>query len=130
MTKEDHIKYWIQSSEKDGQRIVLLIKGKDFVFALYSAHLVLEKLCKAVWVKENKGNHPPRVHNLMWILQETNVSLNEEENSFLRTMNDFQLEGRYPDYTFKIYKICNKSFTEKLLKESSRFQKKLRDCLL
>ena len=30
-------------------------------------------------------------------------------------MNDFQLEGRYSDYQFKIYQRCSKDFTEKIL---------------
>jgi len=30
-------------------------------------------------------------------------------------MNDFQLEGRYPDYQFKIFQRRSKDFAEKIL---------------
>ena len=55
MTKKDHINYWVKSSEKDGERIGLLIDGKDFVFALYSAHLSLEKLMQSSLGKRKQG---------------------------------------------------------------------------
>lgn len=50
---------------------------------------VLEKLPKAHWVKDNHDNHPPRTHNLIKLSSQINFKLTE----------DFQLEGRYPDYT-------------------------------
>ena len=56
MTKEEHIKYWVETSEKDFQRAELLFREKDFVFALFCLHLVLEKMLKTVWVKSSLGN--------------------------------------------------------------------------
>jgi len=45
---------------------------------------------------------------------------------FLDRMNDFQLEGRYPDYTMRIFKVCKKKFTEEVLKEV----RKIKKCLI
>jgi hypothetical protein len=45
----------------------------------------------------------------------TNIELNENQIEFLQEFNDFQLEGRYPDYKFEINKICDYSFTNKIL---------------
>jgi HEPN domain-containing protein len=82
MTKQEHIDYWIQSSNKDWERIELLLNGNDNVFALFSAHLALEKLSNAVWVKDNESNHPPRIHNLILILQQTQTEITDIENLF------------------------------------------------
>ncbi len=59
MNKQDYIQYWKASAEKDWRRVNLLFKNRDFVFALFCAHLTLEKLLKAHWVKDNNENYPP-----------------------------------------------------------------------
>ena len=83
---------------------------------LFFAHLTLEKLCKAIWVKYNDDNFPPKIHNLVKIIRQTAVVLADEQIEFLQAFNDFQLEGRYPDYLFEIDKMCNKKHTAELLK--------------
>ena len=54
--------------------------------------------------------------------------MNKEEHIqyWLERMNDFQLEGRYPDYQFKIYQICTREFTTQILNKV----KTIRICLL
>lgn len=119
MTKQDHINHWKNSAARDWKASNHLFQSKDFVHSLFFAHLVLEKLSKAHWVKNHTSNHPPRIHNLVYIIDSANVALTEEQLIFLEKMNTFQLEGRYPDYQKKIYRMCNKSFTETYLKQAN-----------
>ena len=126
MTKQQHIDYWINSAEKDWVSVDILFAGKQYLHCLFWAHLALEKLAKAHWVKNQKENIPPKVHNIVWLLEESNIDLGDVTMIFLRKFNDFQLSSRYPDYLNEIYKICNKEFTfEKLEKV-----KEIRQCLL
>ena len=53
MLKQEHIQYWITSSENDWEVIQSLIHGEKFLYALFFAHLTLEKLLKGHWVKDN-----------------------------------------------------------------------------
>ena len=46
--------------------------------------------------------------------------------NFLEEFNDFQLAGRYPDYTNSMYKVCTKEFTAEQLEKV----KEIRICLL
>ncbi|MCX6270622.1 MAG: HEPN domain-containing protein [Bacteroidetes bacterium] len=69
MTKEEHIKYWISIAEKDWKVVRNLYKSKDYVYCLFFAHLVVEKLSKAIWIKFKEENHPPRLHNIVYILE-------------------------------------------------------------
>jgi len=85
--------------------------------------LTLEKTIKAIWVKYNKSDFPPRIHNLVKLIGETPVKLSEQQLIFLNDLNRFQLEGRYPDYTGKIYEECTNEFTFTLLKEGKEIQK-------
>ena len=120
MTKDEYINYWKETSVMDWSSAEDLFKTKHFVQALFFAHLALEKLCKAAWVKHNEPNHPPRIHNLVYILKQTPLTLNETQLDFLLLFNDFQLEGRYPDYQNKIYKSCDEQTTGKFLEQANK----------
>lgn len=115
MSKEEHIEYWKKSSEEDWLTVETLFKSSRYVHCLYFTHLALEKLCKAIWVKDNEGNIPPKIHNLVKILQNTKQTFNESDLTFLEEFNDFQLDGRYPDYIFSINKMCTLEFTKIIL---------------
>lgn len=115
MTKSDHIKYWIKSAEDDWEAVLSLLNSKKYVQSLFFAHLVLEKWCKAHWVKDNANDYPPKTHNLVRLVQETKLDLSDDNLAFLEQFNDFQLEGRYPDYLFSIQKKCTFAYTEALL---------------
>ena len=118
MNKEDYIAYWKSTAEIDRVVIQHLFKSKDYMQALFFAHLVLEKLSKAHWVKDHDSNHPPRIHNLVALIDSTLLDPDENQRAFLEKMNTFQLEGRYPDYRMQLYKMCDKKFTEEILKQA------------
>jgi HEPN domain-containing protein len=41
---------------------------------------------------------PPRIHNLIRLVEIAKLELGPEEKQFLREFNLYQLEGRYPDF--------------------------------
>ncbi|MDR3184978.1 MAG: HEPN domain-containing protein [Prevotellaceae bacterium] len=126
MTKEQHIDYWINSAEEDWLSVDALLDRKRYLHCLFWAHLTLEKLAKALWVKHHEGNLPPKIHNITWLLINSNVNLGKDRMEFLANFNDFQLSSRYPDYLNKIHKVCTESFTtSELIKV-----KEIRTCLL
>ena len=127
MTKEQHIKYWVDTAQYDwlGTEEAFNIT-KRYMHCLFWAHLTLEKLAKALWVKTHQENIPPKVHNVHWLLEQSNIDLGEEMMNFLMKFNDFQLEGRYPDYSNNIYNLCTKDFTSEKLEKV----KEVRQCLL
>ncbi len=126
MNKKDHIKYWVDTAVDDWASVNLLLKGKQYLRALFFGHLTLEKLCKAHWVKDNESNYPPKIHNLVWLVEKTNLSLSADDMDFLRRINDFQLEGRYPDYLENM----NRAYKAKNTKEILDKINLIRKCLL
>lgn len=125
MTKDDYIKYWIKTSDDDWKRVELLAEKRDYIFALFCLHLSLEKQAKALWVKEHKSNFPPKIHNLLALVENSSLLLSEGQLRFLDQLNQFQLEGRYPDYQGKIHKIA----TQKLVKEFTEKAKEFKLCI-
>ena len=126
MTKEQYIDYWIDTAQNDWITVEAMFDAKRYLHCLFWAHLTLEKIAKAHWVKTHEENIPPKVHNVHWLLVQSNIDLGEEMMNFLMKFNDFQLEGRYPDYTNNIYKLCTKEFTRDKLEKI----KEVRECLL
>jgi HEPN domain-containing protein len=126
LTKQQHIDYWVNTAEDDWGSVELLFKGKKYLQCLFWAHLTLEKLVKALWIKNHTENAPPRTHNLIWLLEQSNYDLGVENMNFLDDYNAFQLSSRYPDYLNRIYKVCTKEFTENQLNKVNE----IRICLL
>jgi HEPN domain-containing protein len=90
------------------------------------AHQSLEKLAKANWVRTHQENYPPRVHNIVYLLEQSDIDLGKDTMEFLGLFNDYQLSGRYPDYERKIHKMCTREFTVEKLKTVNT----IRTCLL
>jgi len=123
LTKEEHIVYWIESAKRDWHAVQDLYKGKNYLQSLFFAHLVIEKLSKAHWVKDSPGNIPPKIHNLTTIVTKTKLELATEDLQFLSQLNQFQLEGRYPDYMQKLYKTYKAERTKIILDKVNAIRK-------
>jgi len=59
MTKEEHIQYWTKQVNDDFDCANVLYQANHFAQSLFWAHLALEKMSKALWIKTNDGNAPP-----------------------------------------------------------------------
>lgn len=120
--KQEHINFWIDQSNDDWAAVGTLFNGKKYLQSLFFAHLVIEKICKAIWIKHNVGNVPPGSHNLIYLLSSTEIDLPDDKSEFMLSLNRFQLEGRYPEYLTKIHEICNKQFTSSMLDKTNELR--------
>ena len=77
---------------------------------------------KAHWVKDNEVDVPPKIHNLQRLAAKTRLVLTDDEISFLGSINDFQLEERYPDSTLSSYLLANRERSEEILIEINKFR--------
>jgi HEPN domain-containing protein len=102
------------------------MSGKQNVFALFAFHLTIEKLLKAIWVKDNIENTPPRQHDLTFIYNQTDLKLDSELYDYLPVINTWNIESRYPDYKLKIYERADINYMNQYFEKVS----KLKECLL
>jgi HEPN domain-containing protein len=124
--KQDYIKYWIKTSEDDLFTMESNFTSGNFDWALFIGHLSLEKILKALWVKNNTSDIPPRTHNLRKIADEAQYPMSDDEAILLLEINDFNLEARYPDYKFDFHTKCTKKFAEGYIKKI----KELHQCIV
>lgn len=129
MNKEELISYWIESSDNDFRTMNHLFEKKDYNWALFVGHLIIEKLLKAYYVK-NVDNTPPFIHNLLKLAEKSKIELSEEQKDILDTVSTFNLRSRYEDYKLEFYKMCSKRFTTKWIKKITEFRKWIKEQLL
>jgi HEPN domain-containing protein len=118
MTKEQHIAYWVSQVDADFDCALVLEKAQHFSQALFWAHLTVEKLIKALWVKNNIENTPPFTHNLLRLVVLTGERFTEVELEYFSEMNVFQIKGRYPDYAENIEEIVTAEVCDEYLTKS------------
>lgn len=92
MNIEQHIKFWLDSADHDLGAAESLFNSGKFDWCLFLGHLVLEKALKAVYVRDNANEMPPRVHNLVKLAEATELKLDEDIKLFLDEITDFNLE--------------------------------------
>ncbi len=96
------------------------------MFCLFAFHLTIEKLLKAHWVKDNINDYPPRIHDLPELYNQTDLNLENGMFDYLSSINEWNIESRYPDYKLKIYQRA----TDQYLNEHLQKILELKKCLL
>ncbi|VEN74052.1 HEPN domain-containing protein [Candidatus Desulfarcum epimagneticum] len=123
--KQKQIDYWIKSAEHDLDVAETLFQNGKNDWCLFLAHLVLEKMFKAIYV-QNIGKTAPRIHDLARMANMAKIELEEDTLEFLDAVNTFNISTRYPDEKLKFYKLCTAEFTKKNFNQI----KEIYQCLL
>lgn len=108
--KERIVNHWIESSDKDFKTMMDLYLTQNNIWALFIGHLVIEKLLKALYVK-NKDEFPPMTHDLRRICDKANIELDINRQILLDSISRFNINARYDDYKQSFFKLCNDDFT-------------------
>ena len=75
--------------------------------------MVIEKLLKALYAKNNKGApYAPKAHDLLYLAEKLNIELTEEQEITLNEITTFNLSTRYDDYKRAFYNKCTDEYTE------------------
>lgn len=122
LTKEGHIDYWKREADRNWETALYLKNGSQRVMALFMLHLIVEKLLKAHWVKDNVDNQPPRTHDLQNLHNQTELDLPAEEYDYLAIVNQWSIDTRYPDYKEKIYAIATETYVDNQFEKISKLK--------
>lgn len=110
MEKDSIINFWVETANKDYNTMLNLYKSEDYHWCLFMGHLVIEKLLKALYVK-NGDEKVPRIHDLLRLAEKAQIKLTEEQEDMLDMITTFNISARYPDYKQNFYKKCDYEFT-------------------
>ena len=109
--KNKLLAYWLDSSEKDFKTMQDLYLTKNNNWALFLGHLVIEKLLKALYIK-NVGDFPPLIHDLRRLLEKSGIELEADRKLLFDSITRFNINARYDDYRQSFYSLCTDEFTK------------------
>jgi len=130
MIKEEHVKFWQESANESWSSAVYLASGKHYSLALFALHLTLEKLFKALWIKESITDTPPYTHDLQKLCNELQLDISAEDYDFLSIMNSWNIRGRYPDYTKRLYQNTTDNYLKEQIRKVEILKKWLEEKIL
>ncbi|HOW30377.1 MAG TPA: HEPN domain-containing protein [Bacteroidales bacterium] len=113
--------HWIKTSDKDFITMMNLFHSKDYHWALFIGHIVIERLLKACVVKETL-DHPPFTHDLSKLASLTGMPFTEEHLDWFDTISAFNLNARYDSYKEAFYKKCTHDFTKEWIEKITVLQ--------
>jgi AbiV family abortive infection protein len=99
---------WVASADEDWQTAEILLNKKRFVPALFFVHLSLEKLIKALIIKQNIA--VPLSHDLEYLYSKI-ADVPEKYELWLREITGFNVEARYDIDKLKLYKKATANYT-------------------
>ena len=114
MTSQELIKYWQESASDSLDTSKTLFMPGKYHHCLFFLHLAVEKMLKAVFVKQ-KNVTPPPSHDLVRLAEAAGVPTPETRKLELAEISSFNVSARYDDYKKQFYAKATKEYTEKWL---------------
>ena len=90
------ITHWRNGAAEDWEVARDLVRQDKIRHGLFFAHLAVEKTLKAHICKHSAGLAPP-IHNLVRLAEKAKLQLTEHQIDLLAEVNEFNIEGRYPE---------------------------------
>ena len=113
MNNIDLMNYWIESADEDFNVMLDLKEKNRNTYCLFFGQMVIEKLLKALYAKNNKGApYAPKTHDLLYLAEKLNLELTEEQEVILNEITTFNLSTRYADYKRAFYNKCTDEYTK------------------
>jgi len=71
------VQHWLDSADKNQETMIHLVDSKDYSWALFLGHLVIEKTLKALYVKRLQ-KHAIFTHDLLRLSKKIDLELSED----------------------------------------------------
>lgn len=128
MDSVDLTKYWFESADSDYETMKVLYNNKKNTWCLFIGHLVIEKLLKGLYAKNNPDNPiAPKIHNLILLSQKANLEVPTEIREKIQIINTFNISARYDDYKKIFDAKCTDDYTKEQVNNIEEVQKWLKE---
>ncbi len=128
MNSIDLMEYWFKSADEDYDTMLYMKAGKKNTWCLFMGHLVIEKLLKGLYAKNNVDDPiAPKIHNLILLSQKANLEVPTEIREKIQTINTFNISARYDDYKRTFDEKCTDDYTDEQVKNVEEVRKWLKE---
>ena len=112
MNNIDLMNYWFDSADNDFDTMKVLFKNNKNTWCLFLGHLVIEKILKGLYAKNNPENPiAPKIHNLILLSQKANLEVPKEIREKIQIINTFNISAKYDDYKKSFEEKCTNNYT-------------------
>ncbi len=108
---------WFKQSEYDFETAKAMLTSGRYIYAVFMCHLCIEKALKGLYARRHKKD-PPKIHNLNYLCEKTNVELTEGLRNFVDKLNGLSIPTRYPDELERLLKDYKKDVTEEVFNQT------------
>ena len=128
MNSIDLMEYWFKSADEDYDTMLYMKAGKKNTWCLFMGHLLIEKLLKGLYAKNNTDDPiAPKIHNLILLSQKANLEVPAEIREKIQTINTFNISARYDDYKRTFDEKCTDDYTSEQVKNVEEVRKWLKE---
>ncbi|RPH85275.1 MAG: HEPN domain-containing protein [Desulfobacteraceae bacterium] len=116
---------WFKQAQYDLSTAEAMFDAKKYIYVIFMCHLAIEKALKGLYSKKF-GNIPPKVHNLLFLLEKIGVSLPSPLSETVFELNRASIPTRYPEDLQQMKKDYPRQKSEQLLVQSKEVLKWLK----
>jgi len=109
---------WLRQADYDVETAEYMFSGRRYFYAVFMCHLSIEKALKGLY-QERVKETPPRVHNLVYLLNKMGMKPPELQGKFLVKLNEASVPTRYPE----TLELLKKEYTPSVVRDI-RFKSK------
>jgi len=120
---------WIKTSNYDLQTADAMYKAARYLYVVFMCHLAIEKMLKAILAHKYPEDIPPKIHNLINLMQKAEITLPEDLKDFFQRLDNVSVATRYPEDLRTLSKEFNQETAKKVLTETKRMIKWLKQQL-
>ena len=111
------VEYWAAGARYELKSASSLFNDKQWMTSMFHGHLAIQKALKAVFVYQRR-EHAPLLHSLPFLAGKLDLEFDKAQMKWLEDMNQYNIEGRYPEDIEELEVKLRPDIAEVLLKES------------
>jgi HEPN domain-containing protein len=87
---------WAKQAKYDLETAQAMLNSGRYLYVLFCCQQAVEKMLKCLIAKRT-GEFPPRLHNLMRLVEFAKLDLDGNKADFLRELTAYYIQSRYPE---------------------------------
>lgn len=105
---------WFTQAEYDIESARCMLETGRNIYAVFMAHLAIEKALKAIYQKKF-NDIPPKTHSLMYLLKKNELLPSETMGEFIADLDRAGVATRYPEELLMLLNTYPRAITEEIL---------------
>jgi HEPN domain-containing protein len=123
------VRNWAATANYDLRTADAMYKTGRYLYVVFMCHLAIEKMLKAILAQKYPADVPPKIHNLIQLVQRTEIDLPDQLKDFFQRLDNVSVATRYPEDLRTLSKEFNQDTAKLILAETKRMIKWLKQHL-